>query len=187
MENLILGNYKIENTKESEDKLYFSGYCCHFNFENLNMEIVDENSFKTFFKMYNAKQIIPVVNYNHDNNWIIGGIEDIISDSTGLYMEAYLTKGVKINDEMIIPNILNHTLSGLSTEGYIQNGYDGIVENPNGSYYVKDFLLTSVAITSTPADYLAHLTLNSFIDQLKSKQEEHIEEIKKVSKWYLMI
>lgn len=171
MENLILGNYKIENSKDSDDKLYFTGYCCHFNSENINREIVDENSFKTFFEMYNNKKLIPIVNYNHDNNQIIGGVESIISDKTGLYMEAYLSKGVKINDEMIIPNVLNGTLTGLSTEGYILDNY---VEERGEGYYVPGFLLTAIAVTPHPADHLAHLSplsLNSYIEQLKAAKK----------------
>lgn len=165
MENLILGNYKIENSKDSEDKLYFTGYCCHFNSANLNSEIVDENSFNTFFEMYNNKKLIPIVNYNHDNNQIIGGVESIISDKTGLYMEAYLSKGVKINDEMIIPNVINGTLTGLSTEGYILDNY---IEERGDNYYVPGFLLTAIAVTPHPADFNAHLSLNSYIEQLKA-------------------
>lgn len=179
MEQLLLGNYKIENAKEESNKLTFCGYACHFNSQNLNREIVNEKSFKTFFEMYHEKKITPVINYNHDSNWIIGGINDIVSDSTGLYLEAYLNKGVKICDEMLIPNILNSTINGLSTEGYILNGDDGIMENEDGSYYVKDFLLTAVAITATPADYNARLSLNSYIEAYAAKKAS------KKTKWYL--
>lgn len=183
MNNLLLGNYKIENAKEDAGKLTFSGYACHFNSENLNREIVDEKSFDMFFNMYHSNQLTPIVNYNHDSNWIIGGVNDIISDSTGLYLEAYLNKGVKINDEMLIPNILNNTISGLSTEGYIANGENGIVDKGNGAYYVKDFLLTAIAITPTPADPNAKFTLKNYIDEYARIQ--HTKNVSK-PKWYFL-
>ena len=73
--------------------------------------------------------------------------------------------------------------NSFSTEGYIQNGYDGIVENEDGSYYVKDFLLTAVAIVPTPADPNATFTLRNFIDEYKLQREEIINKIQ--SKYYL--
>ena len=187
MKTITLGTYKIENSIEESDKIFIEGYACHFNSKNLNMEIVDENSFKTFFNMYESKQITPILNYNHDSNWIIGGIDEIISDSTGLYMRSHINKGVKICDEMIIPNVMNGTLSKYSTEGYISNGYNGIVENEDGSYYVKDFILTATAIVPTPADPFAEFTLANYIKEYKLQRQEELNKIQNTSKTIFFI
>ena len=187
MENRIfINSVTIENAKEDENKVTIEGYCCHFNKINLNSEIVNEASFKTFFDMYDNKKIVPKLNYNHDSTLIIGGIDEIISDKTGLYMSAHLNRGVKINDEMVIPNILAGDLSTFSTEGYILNGWNGVVENEDGSYYVKDFILTATAIVPVAADPDAKFTLSNFLNEYRLHKEEERKEIEKSSKWYLM-
>lgn len=190
MENIYINDLKIENTHESANSVNIEGYACHFNRVNLNSEIVDENSFVKFFNLYNTKKLIPIVNYNHDSNQIIGGIDEIISDSTGLYMSAHLNRGVKINDEMIIPNILAGTLNSLSTEGFIEDGYNGIEERAD-SYYVKNFILTAVAVVANPADWDAKFTLQNFINEYQQQKLQEVlnnlneTEINKI-KWYFL-
>lgn len=182
MENLFINNLFIENAKEEADRLTIAGYCCHFDKVNLNSEIVDEDSFKTFFSMYDEGKIAPKLNYNHDNQLIIGSIDEIISDKTGLYMTAHLNRGVKINDEMIIPNVLNKTLDQFSTEGFIKDGYNGIIEHEDGSYYVKNFILTMVAIVPTPADPDAKFSLVNYINDYAARKAEEKKEIEKNSR-----
>lgn len=185
METLFINNnLKIQNSNEESDKINIIGYCCHYNTVNLNQERVDANSFRTFFDMKDKNQIRPLVNYNHDSNYIIGGIDELTSDNTGLLMKAHINRGVKICDDMIIPNILSGTLTDLSTEGYILNGYNGIVEYEDNTYYVKDFILTAVAVTPNGADYQAKFTLANYIREYKQYKENQIKEIK--SKWYLL-
>lgn len=179
MEKIFINGLLIENAKQESDRVNIEGYACHFNKVNLNSEIVDESSFKTFFDMYNSKQISPKLNYNHNNDLIIGGIDEIISDKTGLYMTAHINKGVKICDEMLIPNILQGDLDSFSTEGYILNGYDGIIENEDNTYYVRDFILTAVGIVPTPADYDAKFSLSNYLKEYQLQQKPR-------SKWYLM-
>lgn len=191
MKNIVLGNFKIENAVNKEDIIEIEGFACHFGKKNLNNEIVNAQSFDTFFKMYENKELVPKLNYNHDNNYIIGGINDIISVEEGLYMSAYLNNKVSIVREMIAPNVLDGTLNAFSTEGFIKDGYNGIEENEDGSYYVKDFLLTMVAIVPTPADPSAHFSLKNFIDEYKANkkaEEEKIKEENQVkSKYYLFV
>lgn len=187
MEKIFINDLKIENAVDNDKFLAIEGYCCHFNKTNLNSERVDEHSFDTFFDMYVNNKLSPKLNWNHDNNLIIGSIDDLTAMKEGLYMKARINKDVAICRDMIIPNVLNHTLDSLSTEGYILGGYDGIVENSDGSYYVKDFCLTMVAITPTPADWDAKFTLSNFINEYKAKKEEERKEIEKKSKWYLFV
>lgn len=185
MKTIFFNGIQIENAKESDDRLNIEGYACHFNSVNMNSEVVNEDSFKYFFELYNAKKLVPKLNYNHTQT-IIGGVDDIISDKTGLYMTAHVNRGVKICDEFIIPNIIQGDISQFSTEGYIKDGYNGIIENEDGSYYVKNFLLTMVAITPIPADPDAVFTIQNFLNEYKAQKEQEKAEIDKKSKWYLI-
>lgn len=184
MKNIFLGQYKIDNAIQKDDNIEIEGFICHFGKANLNQEIVDSQSFNTFFNMMENGQLKPKLNYNHTDS-LIGGIRDIISVDEGLYMSAYLNNNIALVRDMIAPSVLAGELDSFSTEGYIQNGYEGIVENEDGSYYVKDFLLTAVAIVPTPADPLATFTLKNFIDEYKLKKEEQVETINSNSKFYL--
>lgn len=184
MKTIFFNNIKIENHSETPERLNIEGYICHFNRENLNSEVVDLNSFDDFFEMYNEGKLKPIVNYNHDSNQIIGGVDTIETKENGLYMTAHLNRGVKINDDMIIPNILAGTINGFSTEGFIKDGYNGIVELENGGYYVKSFLLTAVAVTATPADWDAKFSLSNFIKEYKEQKNQVVEETKNNLKWY---
>lgn len=181
MKNIFLGQYKIDNAVQKDDNLEIEGFICHFGKANLNQEIVDSKSFDTFFNMMENKQIKPKLNYNHTDS-LIGGIHDIISVDEGLYMSAYLNNNIALVRDMIAPSILAGELDSFSTEGYIQNGYDGIVENEDGSYYVKDFLLTAVAIVPTPADPNATFTLRNFIAEYKLQKRAEQEKLQKDSK-----
>lgn len=167
----IYNNFIIENTAEEEDFIRIEGYCAHFNKVNLNNELVDESSFNDFFSLYNAGKLKPALNWNHDSNQIIGGIDKISKKENGLYMSARINKSIPVC-EMIVPNILKGDITGLSTEGFVKNGYDGIVENEDGSYYVKDFILTAVAVTPTPADWNAKFCVKNYIDTLNSGNEQ---------------
>ena len=184
METLYFNNIKIENHSETPERLNIEGYICHFMQKNLNDEVVDKNSFNDFFEMYSEGKITPVVNYNHDSNQIIGGVDTIETREDGLYMKAFLNREVRINSEMIIPNILAGTLNGFSTEGFIKDGWDGIVELSNGGYYVKSFLLTSVAVTATPADWDAKFSLSNFIKEYRERKNQSTGEIQNNLKWF---
>lgn len=185
MKTIFFNGIQIENAKESDDRLNIEGYACHFNSVNLNSEIVDENSFKYFFELYNAKKLVPKLNWNH-TEVIIGGVDDIISDKTGLYMTAHINKGVKVCDEFLIENIKQGDICQLSTEGWVLNGYEGIIEHEDGSYYVKDFLLQNIAVTPHAADPDAVFTIQNFLNEYKAQKEQNKLEIEKKSKWFLI-
>lgn len=183
MENKIFINgLKIENAVNKDNIIEIEGYCCHYQKANLNREIVDEHSFEKFFNLYSDKIIVPKLNYNHTDT-LIGGIDEIASFDEGLYMRAHLNKAIKIVEDMILPSVEDGQLTQFSTEGFIDNGWKGIQENEDGTYYVKDFILTAVAIVPTPADPQATFTLKNYIDENIAKRE--LEKAK--SKWYLML
>lgn len=187
MENTIyISNLKIENYSNESDRLNLEGYCCHWYRPNLNSERVDKNSFNMFFEMYNEGKIKPYINFNHNSEQIIGGVDELTTDERGMYLKGHLNRGIKINDEMLIPNIVAGNISGFSTEGQIIDGYNGIDEKDDGTYYVRNFLLTAIAVTPTPADWDAKFSFNSFINEYKENKLQELKDLKTNSKWFLL-
>lgn len=181
MEKIYIQNtFDIQNAVEDDKFLKIEGYACHFNQMNLNNQIVDGHSFDTFFDLYNGGKLKPALNYEHTKN-VIGGIDSLSLNDTGIYMFAHLNKNVPMNAEMIIPNILMGDIKGFSTEGYIKGGYNGIVELDNG-YYVKDFILTAVSVVSTPADWDAEFSLSNVFKGFEAwkLQNNVIQPVKKI-------
>ena len=169
---IILRNtFHIENASSEDGNLTINGYCAHYDTPNLNSEIVNADSFNYFFSLYNDKKLKPALNFNHTDT-IIGGIDSIESKEDGLWMQAHLNGNVAICRDMIIPCILNGDLDSFSTEGYIYGNTDGIDFNEDGSYYVKNFLLTAVAIVATPADADAKFTVKNYLDANGFKPEQ---------------
>lgn len=179
--NIYINGLKIVDFVSNEKTVDISGYAAHFGTANLNREIVDGNSFSKFFELYDTKQLVPRLNYEHTDT-VIGGIDSLEIKDNGLFMKAHLTKSVKIVEEMILPLIETNDLCSLSTEGYID--YNDIVENEDGTYYANTFLLTGVSIVSCPADPDAKFSLNSFINEYMESKRQKVEEIKNNLKWY---
>jgi len=182
MENriFITNTFTVENAVNENDFLNISGYCCKYGGVNLNGEAVDANSFNTFFKMRESGQIRPYFNWEHTDT-TIGGIDEIKSDENGLFIKCHLTKGVAIVRDMIAPLVISGDLNSFSTEGRILNGYDGIVQLPEGGYYVKDFILLGVSVVRTPACPDAKFTLSNYIREYEERKREQ----EKKMKWYL--
>ena len=176
MKNIFLGDYKIENAVEQDNILKITGYACHYDSVNLNHERVDANSFNTFFDMYRKGELIPKLNWNHSDTYI-GGINSIRSEHDGLKIDAFVDRNIAIVNEMIAPNILNGTINQFSTEGYVSGGTSGIEELNDGSYYVRHFLLTDVAIVAHPADPNAVFTLKNFIREIEEEKVQHQRKI----------
>ena len=188
MEDIILTNtYTIQNAVEDNDRLNIEGYCCHYNTTNLNDQVVDSRSFDYFFGLYNSGKMKPALNYEHTTE-IIGGVDSIERRDDGLFMTAHLNKSVPVNN-MIIPNILAGDIKSFSTEGFVKGGYSGLVETENG-FYIKDFILTAVAIVSVPADWDAEFSVanvlkgyqewkNSLTEATDQEVEEAVNEVKR--------
>ena len=167
----LYNNCVITNAAVDGDFLNIEGYAAHYNKANLNREVVDSNSFTKFFAMYGEKKLIPLINWEHGDS-VIGDITKIESRDDGLWIQGRLNQGVKIVADMIAPNILAGTLNSFSTEGFIDGGYDGIVENSDGTYYVKDFLLTAVSVVRNPADWDAKFSIKNYFEELKAQQKK---------------
>lgn len=178
---IYLNGLDIVNVVNSENTASIEGYAAHFNVPNLNYEIVDANSFNDFFELYNAGKIKPRLNWEHGDT-ILGGIDSLEIKDNGLYMKAHLNKGVKLVSDTILPLIEGGDLNSFSTEGFID--WNSIVENEDGTYYAKSFMLVGVSIVSVPADPEAKFSLNSFIKEYIESKKETVEEIKNNLKWY---
>lgn len=183
MDNRIYINntFTLENAAEESDRLNISGYACRYNQVNLNGEMTDSKSFDTFFRLHNEGKLPVYLNWEHTDT-TIGGIDDITSETDGLFIKAHLTKTVAIVRDMIAPLVMSGDLNSFSTEGRILNGYNGIVELPNGNFYVKDFILLGVSVVRTPACPEAKFTLANFIQEYRAQKEEE----EKRMKWYLL-
>lgn len=170
----------IQNALEDESRLNIEGWAAHFNRPNLNGEITDKNSYSLYFQMREEGKLRTLLNYEHTDT-VIGDVDEIECKDEGLWVKAHLNRGVKINDDMLIPNILAGTLNTFSTEGLVKGGYDGIVEMDNGNFYIKNFILTSLSIVRTPADWDATFTVANFLQT--HKPEEVAKALK--PKWWL--
>lgn len=174
----LYNNYDVISLKNEADKTIIEGYAAHFGDANLNDERVDSSSFDTFFTMYGQGKIKPFINYNHQIDKQIGGVDSLVTDSTGLYITAHLNNALPFVKDWVIPNIEAGDLRSFSTEGFIGGGYDGIIEYEDGTYFVKDFILTAVAVVQTPADWKSEFSIaNDYrLNKLAGPK----------SKWYLM-
>ena len=182
-QKIFLDNtFTLENAAEDGDRLNISGYACKFNEMNLNSELVDSKSFNTFFTLYNSGKLKPYCNWEHTDT-TIGGIDGIESDTNGLFVKAHLTKSVAIVRDMIAPLVMSGDLNSFSTEGRILNGYSGLMQLPNGGYYVKDFILVGVSVVRQPACPDAKFTLANYIREYEDLKKQEEETIKR--KWYL--
>lgn len=183
MENKIIylqNDIKLINLKEDDGKMFLEGYACHYNKTNLNSQVVNAKSFNTYFDLLSKNTISrAIMNWEHDMNKQIGAIDNITSDDDGLFIEAHLNTEIPFVNEWLVPNIKANDLSGLSTEGYVYGGINGIIMNEDGSYYVKDMILTAVALTNNPADVDARFSLANAV------KEWNLEKEIKKSKWYL--
>lgn len=187
MENKIrlYNDIDLLSFNSEDDKLNIEGYAAHFGTKNLNDEIVYKESFDLFFETYNKGQICPVLNYEHQDDKQIGGIDSLEIRNEGLYMKGHLNKTIPYVNEWLIPNIMAGDVNKLSTEGICVGGMNGIKVNDDGTYVVLNFLLTAVAVVKHPADWKAEFTVKNYLESLKKTDEEVKEELNK-SKWYLL-
>lgn len=142
---------------EDSGILRVSGYCCHFGKANHNGEVVVADSFSKWLEHLSESDMRLPLNYNHDSDRQIGGIDSLKADDKGLWMEAHINTEVAFVRDELLPLIKGGDLSYLSTEGFISN----VKGNDDGSYTVGCFALTAVALVALPADFSAKPTINS--------------------------
>lgn len=172
----IFNNLDVVDLKNDGDKAILEGFAAHYGDANLNMERVDADSFTKFFEMYNSKKLKPYLNYNHDSDKQVGGIDELESRNEGLYIKAHLNTRLPFVSDWIIPLIEGGDLKSFSTEGW---AYD-VTYLDDETYYVGQFMLTAVALVQTPADYKSEFKLANLYNATKAKQD--IEK----TRWYLL-
>lgn len=178
----LFNDIDVLSYNSEDDKLRIEGFAAHFGKPNLNKEIVFAESFNMFFDAYDKGQIKPVLNFEHQSDKQIGGIDEISRDSDGLFIKAHLNTGIPYVSEWLVPNIMAGDVNKLSSEGIVIGGRDGIKVNQDGSYVVLNFMLTAVAIVKHPADWNAEFTVKNYMESLPP-----VEEAVKASKWYFLM
>ena len=178
MNNIYYNNDNTELLYENgeDGKFIITGYAALFNHKNLNNEVVFETSFDSSMQMIADGQLKPYLNYEHNPDKIIGGIDNVEKDKKGLIITSHLNRKIKWVDEWLCPLIENGDIKSYSTEGTVLSP-DDIVENSDGSYTVKNFILLGCAITKTPAEWQSEF---SIANAIKSFESERVK-----SKWYL--
>lgn len=163
------------NAIEENDRfLRIEGLGCHFGKPNLNGEIVDSSSFNDFFTMYNSGQLRPLLNYQHQQDCVIGTIDEITRDGIGLHFRCSINKDVAFVRDNLCPNIKNGVIRSFSTEGIIKNGYEGIEEREEG-YYVKSFILSGLAVVNLPADPQATFTVCNMLKEREALKQRQLD------------
>lgn len=138
--------------------MIIKGYACHWDKPNENKEIVRPESFDTTFENLKDGVKIPV-NWNHDDNIVLGHVENFVVDKVGLFITVELNEEVEYVSNFILPLIKGGTLDRFSTQGWIPK--NKIYKNPDGTYLAGEFNLTAVAIVTNPADRDAKFSENS--------------------------
>ena len=180
MENKFYLDNKFElaNASQDDNFLKIEGYACRFDLANLNGQICDAKSFDAFFNLYNSGKLKPKINWEHNGDQIIGGIDDVAVMDDGLYLQARLNMNIPLVRDMIAPNVMAGDIDSFSTEGRTLNSpMEDLVERKDGSFYVRNFILTAVAVVTTPADWTAKFGIANYIENWKALRAE--EEAKK--------
>lgn len=183
MENKTIylqNDIRLINLKETDGKMFIEGYAAHWDKKNLNEQIVNADSFNKYFDLLNSNQISKaILNYEHNPEKQLGAIDEVKIEDEGLFINAHLNTEIPFVSDWLVPNIKANDLTGLSTEGFVYGGIDGIVVNNDGSFYIKDMILTAVALTNNPADVEARFSLANAVQEWNQ-----LKDIKK-TKWYL--
>lgn len=143
--------------REDDDKyIHVKGYGCHFNTINKNGEMVTAESFRPFFKELEEGRHMPIFNYQHDQQKVIGCWEKITADETGLWCEGIIGRDVQLVKETIEPLMDMGALDSLSTEGWadceLRTDEDG-----NEYLFCTRFDLCGISLVALPADFDARI------------------------------
>lgn len=177
----LFNDIDVLSFNSEDDKLNIEGFAAHFGKPNLNKEIVFAESFDLFFEAYNNGQIRPILNFEHQFDKQIGGIDYISREKDGLFVRAHLNRSIPYVNDWIVPNIMSGDLNKFSSEGLVIGGRDGVRVNQDGSYVVLNFMMTAVAVVKHPADWTAEFTVKNYFESLGTPEDE----VNK-SKWYFI-
>lgn len=175
----------ITNAAEDGSVMRIEGYTAHWDEANLNRQRVNSKSFDKFFEMLKAGKLdYPVMNYNHDQNQLIGKVDSLERDGSGLFIKAHINKEVAFVRDTLLPLILNGDIDKLSTEGYITK--NDVEFFDDGTFYIRNFMLSAIAVVSVPADWDAEFSVVNVVNRLKPTDEEVKREIEKARLAYIL-
>lgn len=177
MERVILNEYCSINSFKEDKKsnlVTIEGYACHFNVANKNGEIVHEDSFTECLAEFKKEGRMPIMNYNHNPEYLIGGWDEITVHKEGLYVKGHLNKDVALVRDTVLPLIKSGDLSGLSTEGF--TCFKDIEEDEKGNLRLNKFFLMGIAIVAMPADPKADVSIRNQWEKEKKEKIEKKEE-----------
>lgn len=140
-----------------------SGYACHFNKRNDNGEIVLPTSFNKTLKYHEENNLSIPINFNHNENLLLGKVESYQIMPSGLFITASLNDEVDTVKNFVKPLVKDGTLNRFSTEGLIK--YEDLERISNDTYIAKEYELKAVAIVAHPADLDAFFSFNSLHGQ----------------------
>ena len=187
MEQKIYFSNTLLNYEQSDEKFTLTGYAAHFGEANMNHERVNASSFAQCLKDRSEGRHNIVVNYNHLPE-VYGGVDEISTDSTGLYITAHLNTGIPFVRDNLIPNILAGDIKSFSTEGACPNGYEDIVyDEKDDTYFVKNFYLFAVAVTPHPADWKSEFSVANVFKMFEKERLENGTDASKTVKWYWFV
>lgn len=177
MERVILNEYCSINAVHDDEEtnlVKIEGYACHFDIANKNGEIVHKNSFTDCLAEFRKENRMPMMNFNHNPDLIIGGWEEFEIRNDGLFAKGHLNKDVALVRDTVLPLIKSGDLKGLSTEGYTK--WADIEQLDNGILRLNRFMLMGVALVALPADPKTDIALRNRIEK-KSLSEKGIHLI----------
>ena len=138
MEHKIYFSNSLLNFEQDGDRFNLTGYAAHFGEANLNRERVDASSFAQCLKDRSEGKHNVVVNYNHQSE-VYGGVDEITTDSTGLFVRAHLNTAIPFVRDNLVPNILAGDLKSFSAEGVCPNGFEDIIYNQKDTPHPADW------------------------------------------------
>lgn len=187
MEQKIYFSNTLLNHEQDGDRFILTGYAAHFGEANLNRERVDASSFAQCLKDRDDGKHNIIVNYNHQSE-VYGGVDEITTDSTGLFVRAHLNTAIPFVRDNLIPNILAGDIKSFSTEGVCPNGYEDIIYSErDDTYFVRNFYLCAVAVTPHPADWKSEFSVANVFKMFEKERLENEATALKPMKWYLFM
>jgi len=170
MNKVFFNSLKIDNvnTGPSDGLVMIEGYAAHFGKVNGNGEIVDEESFKSCLKMMKDGGQMPVFNYQHTPQ-IIGGWDEITTNTVGLYVKGHLNCNVADVRDNIFPLVQSGDVCHLSTEGWFD--WDKCEERKNG-LYIGEVFLYGISLVSLPADFEAKMNIKNSLNEYRKESKK---------------
>ena len=132
------------NLKSINDEGEISGYASVFNVVDGYNEIVVKNAFKTAIENF-KKGKIPKLLWQHDVNFPIGIITEMVEDDHGLFIKFKLLQEITKAKE-IYYLLKNKAIDGLSIGYRLKNSY-----YKNNYKFLTDIDLLEISIVTFPA------------------------------------